>query len=109
MNAGSGGKKSLTSLHNTVTGPGNKTFFGKVSQNILDNNLNVGTGEMTIQQSPQNNNQESAELYYNKIETDDYNRTKMNTIQHHSDDIIDNNNPYGFRLNNGDEIDDEIV
>ena len=32
----------------------------------------------------------------------------MNTIQHDSDDVIENS-PYGFRLNNGDEIDDEVV
>ena len=32
----------------------------------------------------------------------------MNTIQHNLDDVIENS-PYGFRLNNGDEIDDEVV
>ena len=32
----------------------------------------------------------------------------MNTIQHHSDDVIESS-PYGYRLNNGDDIDDELV
>ena len=32
----------------------------------------------------------------------------MNTIQHDSKNVIENS-PYGFRLNNGDEIDDEVV
>ena len=32
----------------------------------------------------------------------------MNTIQAHPDDVIESS-PYGFRLHNGDEIDDELV
>ena len=47
MNAGSGGKKSVTSLHNTITGSGNKTFFGKPKGNFGEENYYNG-GEMII-------------------------------------------------------------
>ena len=33
----------------------------------------------------------------------------MNTIQASSDEVVLESSPYGFRLHNGDEIDDELV
>ena len=75
----------------------------------MDNNFS-GENEVNIHKTPINNNQESAELYYNKIETtaDGPQRRNMNTIQARSDDVIESSPYYNFKLNNG-EVDDELV